>query len=1099
MPNNNTDRQHFSSFTINIFFVLLVIIGITVIPLLSVQLSPTRYLPSMSVSWSWPLSPSRVVEQEVTTQLEGVLQTVGGVKNIRSTTYDGGGSITLEFDKSVDLQFKKFEISSLLREMRNKLPERVSYPSVSVNMPDNQIGSQILSYQINGNASASYIQLLAEETVKPRIAMIDGVYQVNIYGASPLEWEITYDDNTLSNTGITIGDIQNAISSFMMERELGGAPETGPGGTLRRTYMTLLGNNADTVSWEEIPVKKVGNRMIILGDLATVRLKEQKSGSFFRINGLNTINLTVSAERSVNHIKVAAAVKEEIERIITDLPAGYSMRKSSDTTVDIKKEIRKIIYRTIFSVVLLLLFVLAISRQFRYLLVIAISLIANLAIAFIFYYLFKLELHLYSLAGVTVSFGIIIDNTIVMTDHITHQKNRKVFLAILAATLTTIGALSVIFFMGEATKVMLSDFAAVIIINLIVSLVVALLFIPALLDKIRIRIRKGSRLIRRNRRVVRFTRFYSRAIAFNRRFRWAFILLLLFGFGLPFFLLPTKLPKTVSYTSTQPPLTEFQEFYNKTIGNQKFNQKIRPLINKTTGGSLRLFYDKAKSGAGYYFRQSDEPPRTMINVSIGMSQDGLTIENLNETCMGLESLIAGYSEVEMFTTSIYSASQANLSITFKPEHDYSIFPYLLKIRIESYMESIGSYHCTVSGVGKAFSNQIYSDYIQGSYSIELRGYNFDQLEAFAEDLRTRLLEHERIKEVYLLASRSSRRFYRSRLVLDDHYLAVNSSDAFTAFSEASKYNRADRTLSSYYINGVLAPIKLKSKQSDDYDLWTILNTSATGARGKGLKMKDYTHITREISDNRITRENQQFIIYVSFDFIGSSELGRMVQERNLEETKSMLPLGYSAGISGYTRWWTEDKANYYLVFLVILIIYFICAILLESLLQPLAVISLIPISFIGAFLTVSIFKIRPDEGAFAAFILLSGLVVNAALYIINDYNNLANRKPAADRRILYMKAFNLKIVPILLTIMSTVVGLLPFLAAGRSERFWFSLAACTIGGLIFSLVGLIIYLPLFLKKSSIPAVETPLTSPISDNESGSRLGLPEESLNEDNH
>ena len=129
------------------------------------------------------------------------------------------------------------------------------------------------------------------------------------------------------------------------------------------------------------------------------------------------------------------------------------------------------------------------------------------------------------------------------------------------------------------------------------------------------------------------------------------------------------------------------------------------------------------------------------------------------------------------------------------------------------------------------------------------------------------------------------------------------------------------------------------------------------------------------------------------------------------------------------------------------------------------------ISFIGAFLTVSIFKFNPDEGAFAALILLSGLVVNAALYIMNDYNNLGKKNMLLERKKLYLKAFNLKIVPIVLTIFSTVIGLMPFLAAGKSERFWFALAACTMGGLLFSLIGLVLYMPLFMKISGGRKVE----------------------------
>ncbi len=1063
MQGNQTEKRAFSSFTINIIFVVLIIIGVTMIPLLSVQLNPTRYLPSMTVTWSWPQTPVRVVEQEVTTTLEGILSTVSGIKNVRSTTSDGGGNIRLEFDKNEDLRFKKFEVAALLREVRDKLPERVSYPSLSVNMPDNQTGSQILTYQINGNASASYIQQMAEETIKPRIALVEGVYQVNVYGASPMEWEIIYDDYILKITGITTSDIQQAIRNHMTERELGGGLETGPDGVPGRTYLSLTGNNADTVVWERIPVKKIGGRILRLGDIASIRLKEQSARTFFRINGLNTVNINISAERNVNHLKVAAAVKEEVDRIIEDLPPGYSMRKSSDTTTEIKKEINKIAYRTLFSVVLLLLCVLAISRQFRYLLIIFISLAANLSIAFIFYYILKLELHLYSLAGITVSFGIIIDNTIVMTDHIRHQRNRLVFLAILAATLTTIGALSVIFYMGESTRVMLADFAAVIIVNLGVSLAVALFFIPSLIDKIRLPVRYNSRLIRRKRKIVRVRKIYSGYINIGKKFRWAFILLLLLGFGLPVFLLPSKLPTAPSYTLSPPPQTDFQKFYNKTIGNTKFNQKVRPLLNKALGGTMRLFYDKVKSNISYYFTASDETPRTRLNIRIGRSQEGLTIENLNEICMGLENLIAGYSEVDMFITSIYSASEANLSVTFHPEHDFTVLPYILKIRIEDYMNNVGSYHVQVTGVGRAFSNQVYPDYIQGSFNAELRGYNFDQLEQFAEELKERLLLHQRIKEVYILAERYSRKLYRNRISIDDYFLAVNNADITSAFSEAMKYSRADIPLSSFYVNDVWAPVKLKSEQAEEYDLWTVMNAPSAGRGGTDIKLRDFTTITREITDNRVARENQQYVIYVSFDFIGSTELGRMVLDRNIEETAAMLPLGYSIGRSGYTRYWAEEKSNYYLVFLVIVIIYFICAILLESLLQPLAVISLIPLSFIGAFLTVSIFKVRPDEGAFAALILLCGLVVNAALYIINDFNNLRKRRPDAELKKMYIKAFNMKIVPIFLTIISTVVGLTPFLLAGRNERFWFPLAACTIGGLIFSLIGLIGYLPLFMK------------------------------------
>jgi multidrug efflux pump subunit AcrB len=155
----------------------------------------------------------------------------------------------------------------------------------------------------------------------------------------------------------------------------------------------------------------------------------------------------------------------------------------------------------------------------------------------------------------------------------------------------------------------------------------------------------------------------------------------------------------------------------------------------------------------------------------------------------------------------------------------------------------------------------------------------------------------------------------------------------------------------------------------------------------------------------------------------------------------------------------------------VLIIYFICAILLESFKQPFVVISLIPFSFIGVFITFQVFNITADEGVFAAMILLCGIVVNATLYILNDYNSLRRRKPALPEKVAYIKAFNGKIIPIFLTKLATIVGLIPFLLTGKDERFWFALAAGTIGGLMFSMIGLLIYQPIMLKKEKVKSIK----------------------------
>jgi len=212
---------------------------------------------------------------------------------------------------------------------------------------------------------------------------------------------------------------------------------------------------------------------------------------------------------------------------------------------------------------------------------------------------------------------------------------------------------------------------------------------------------------------------------------------------------------------------------------------------------------------------------------------------------------------------------------------------------------------------------------------------------------------------------------------------------------------------------------------------------------------------------------------VAYNFIGPGELARRVLDRQIEETSSLLPLGYKVAAGRAFFWDPGNKTRYYLILLVILIIYFICSVLLESLLQPLAVILMIPVSFIGVFLTFYIFGFNFDQGGFASFVLLCGITVNSAIFIVNDYNCLRKKSRSLPSLRIYIKAYNRKIIPVVLTIISTVLGLIPFVWGGQNAVFWFAFAAGTIGGLIFSMIGLVFFFPLFLKLSIIVFFESP--------------------------
>ena len=159
-------------------------------------------------------------------------------------------------------------------------------------------------------------------------------------------------------------------------------------------------------------------------------------------------------------------------------------------------------------------------------------------------------------------------------------------------------------------------------------------------------------------------------------------------------------------------------------------------------------------------------------------------------------------------------------------------------------------------------------------------------------------------------------------------------------------------------------------------------------------------------------------------------------------------------------WFERNKDRYaWLILLIIVVIYVMLAMAFESYRYPFAVIFMIPVSFIGLFLVFGLSDFSFDQGGFAAFVMLCGIVVNAGIYLINTYKSMRNVGDDIRR---YVKAYNHKINPIMLTISSTVLGLLPFLSDGPEEVFWFDFAIGTISGMVFSVIALIFILPAFV-------------------------------------
>ncbi|MBR4793808.1 MAG: efflux RND transporter permease subunit [Bacteroidaceae bacterium] len=1050
MKGTQKGKNH--AFSIILIMIVLMLVGAACIPFLNVQYNPIQENLNLNVSFGGNGS-ARVVETEVTSVVEGVLNTVDGVSNITANTYQGGGNISLTFKKGTNMETIRFDVATRLRQIRSKLPEE-SRPQLSGSTGGGGRGSQqILRYTINADMPAIEIVRYADEHLRVPLSRIEGVESVSTSGATPFEWVLTFDPNSLRAVGMGPGNLSEALNRYFQNSIVGTEILEDELMLVRLKTRDLTGN------LEQIPIGMINGRMYYMGDFATVQYREQPPSSYNRINGLNTISLWVNALDGINTITVTDAVKKRMEELKADLPDNFAIKLNYDASEYLNNEMQKIFFRAVISLAILLLFVLGVSRSFRYLTVIGLTIIVNLLSAVLFYKVFGVDIEIYSMAGITVSLGIIIDTAIVIADHYTYYGDRKVMFSITGALLTTIGALLLVFFLPEEARGNLTDFIWVIVINLSLSIIIAFLFVPALLEYLPLK-NKGvvNNTMKRRRRLVKYTDRYERLTSWSRAHRWIYIVALILLFGIPIQLLPSQVHHRNSEEGEDLTKGGLVGLYNKTIGS-KWYQRNKRWFEYPLGGTLNYF-QKHSRGRMSFSRQEDENREVVLYVYAELAE-GQTVQQLNEIVMEMENWLQQYNEISDFYTSL-SGTSGSLEIHFKDEYQRTRFPFDLKQRLWAKAMGYGGATWSIPSLGEddqSLNNSVYRT--SWSNSIDLFGYNYDLLYRYAEELIDSLKVNRRVNGQ---AGFTNGRW--NSFVANEFYMDLDRERLIRTGTNLNSYLSfiSDQLYDSHAGKGVFdghntTPVRLVSSDKDYYDLWHIRNDMVV-IDSMNIRLSDLGSITKRRTGLNIQRNNQEYKISVGYEFIGSFELRSKMENDLVKSFNKHLPMGFRVGNDESYGWWSEQKQRTVLIFVVVLVIFMICASMFESFKVPLMIVLLIPVSFMGLFLAYPIFGVTFDQGGYAAMIMLCGITVNAGIYLTSEYRTIA---AATGRHGLktYIKAYNRKIVPTMLTILSTVLGLVPFLFEGKQNQFWFSFAIGVMSGMLFSVIAIVLVMPVF--------------------------------------
>ncbi len=1040
----------FTPFRSVLFFGALTLCGLLCLPLLTVRLNPTEKSSELYVSVSLPNSPPSVVEREAVALLESTLSRLQGLKAIRSVSRYHEGEVTLEFDRHTDLALRKMEASVLLREVWSRLPFRASFPQLSESSRFADDGP-LLIYSLSGPATNKALVELGEERLCKPLRQLAGVHEVKVQSpVQPSEIRMTYQPEQWQALGLQHGQVTQAIGQAALQYFPGNY--VSPQGQLFSTQVPPLVSSA--ASLNELPIAYAPGVSVPLRMLARITEEAVRPLSHFRINGAEAVRLLVYPHRQANLLTLADEVRLAVGRYHEELPLGFRLDKEFDQTLFLQTELTKVYERTAFSLVALSVFLLLVYRKVSFLTGLLVALLVNSALTFLGMFVLQIPVHLYTLAGLAVSFGLVLDNSIVVLSHLQRYANRKVALPLLAATFTTVAALLLVFFLPEEQRQSLTEFVQVTALGLLVSLPVSFFFIPAWWQltganrqKVSVRgsvLAAGSPEVRpevntgffkkkrkgRHRFGVKVWLAYGQLICFLQRKRGWVIGLSVWAFGLPVFMLPAEV--------------EGWSWYNQTVGHRRYQEDIRPYVEKWLGGSLRLFVREVYEKAGY---RANEATKLVIEGSFPV---GIPLPTTNGIFGQVEHFLGGFPQIDRYLTTVASGQYGRIEITFKEAGTDFMFPYQLKNLLIARSLDWGSADWNVYGVGKGFSNAQYDT--RPIMRAELRGFNYEALGRLAEQVASTLLQHPRVQAVDTEAAVQWREKSGLQLQADLPKALLLPNDFNFGLTQL-----AQRT-QPFAPNGFLPwgidlkPWYLRAVGDSAFSLHQFGHQTVNLPNSATLQPGKLYRTNLKATAPAIYKENREYLRMIRYEYFGGGNFAEAHLEKTLKAEQSRFPLGYRAQPKQFNFMWNKERRPYYLLAGLLAAIFGICAILFESLRKPFLVITAIPVGYIGIFLTFSQFRVYFDQGGYAAFVLLGGLVVNAVIFVLSDAGRLKGKHQI-------VRAIRGKASAIWLTVLSTVMGMLPFLTGGNAEVFWYPLAAGTIGGLVFSMLAVFILLP----------------------------------------
>ncbi|MCK4694471.1 MAG: efflux RND transporter permease subunit, partial [Candidatus Cloacimonetes bacterium] len=517
--------------TFTMLYLIIVVMAVYAVMNIPVSLLPNLNYPRLTVIANWVDASPEEIEANITSPIEAIGSTIPGITNVKSTSYSQRSVVNLEFARNTDMDFVRFELNEKLQLLKDKLPNDV-IPRINEYVPREFSEDEFLKYGISGPYQLDEIEKIANRLFKYKLISLEGVSSCVISGNQKEEIKVILQNPEL-----------NPVSHYEIRQKLMDFGNREAISDFRENELSYIIQIEDTYKrideLKNIKLNSINGNIVRLGEIAEIEETKQPAFYYMRYNGLPQLTLTIQKESTANAIHLSKTINSIMERQQKLLPEDIIIVKLEDEAEKISSDLNVLYRRGFFAIFIIFIVLLLFLRHVQSAFLVLVTILFSTMLTFILMFYLKIGLNILSLAGLTLGFGMMVDNSIVVYENIFRYQNlgfdrkrasiqgvKEIALPISASTLTTIIVFAPFLYMQGDVKIFYLPFVYSMVLSLFSSLFVSFTFVPLASYKF---LRIKSTHIKPFKKIhfnPDFTR-YQKILRFILRFRWLWLILVL--------------------------------------------------------------------------------------------------------------------------------------------------------------------------------------------------------------------------------------------------------------------------------------------------------------------------------------------------------------------------------------------------------------------------------------------------------------------------------------------------------------------------------------------------------------------------------------------